>query len=220
MGGRRPLPSQPTLLLACGLAAPILFVATFLVEGATRPGYNAWTDYVSELSLGIDGWMQVADFIASGWLLLAFSTAVYQAVRIGAAPRLTPIVFSVMGFGLIAAGAFPTDPVAARLTLHGELHTLATAIIAGSAALGCILAWEDLRRDRRRSTWARWYLGAGMASISLFAISLFLPAGASPGLLERIALVAGSGEVLLYAQRLRTTLNGVPSWNRQEVAAL
>lgn len=84
---------QRKLLVACGFAAPIVFVGTFLIEGATRPGYDAWAEFVSLLSLGSDGWMQVANFIASGWLLLGFSVAVFQAVRIGAAPKPAPIVF-------------------------------------------------------------------------------------------------------------------------------
>ncbi len=193
---------QQKLLVACGFAAPILFVGTFLLEGATRPGYDAWAEFVSLLSLGSDGWMQVANFIACGWLLLGFSVAVFQAVRIGAASKTAPIVFSTMGFGLVGAGAFPTDAIDTPLTLHGELHYVATAVVAGSLAVGCLLEWHDGRHDPGRMVSARRLIAAGSASISLFTISLVIPTVAYPGLVERLAFVVGSFGVVLYARRV------------------
>lgn len=35
------------LLLACGVIGPLLFIVVFLIDGATRPHYNAWQDAVS-----------------------------------------------------------------------------------------------------------------------------------------------------------------------------
>ncbi len=193
---------QRKLLVACGFAAPIVFVGTFLIEGATRAGYDAWAEFVSLLSLGSDGWMQVANFIASGWLLLGFSVAVFQAVRIGAAPKPAPIVFSTMGLGLVGAGAFPTDAIDTSLTLHSELHYVATAIVAGSMAAACLLEWHDGRHDPGRMVSSRQLVAAGLASISLFTISLVIPTAADPGLVERLAFVVGSAGVLLYARRV------------------
>lgn len=209
---------QRQLLVACGFAAPIVFVATFLIEGATRPGYDAWAEFVSLLSLGSDGWMQVANFIASGWLLLGFSVAVFQAVRIGAAPKPAPIVFSTMGLGLVGAGAFPTDAIDTSLTLHGELHYVATAIVAGSMAAACLLEWHDGRHDPGRMVSSRQLVAAGLASISLFTISLVIPTAADPGLVERLAFVVGSAGVLLYARRVWPKFPARPSRNRQGVA--
>lgn len=202
---------QRKLLVACGFAAPIVFVGTFLIEGATRPGYDAWAEFVSLLSLGSDGWMQVANFIASGWLLLGFSVAVYHAVRIGAAPKPAPIVFSTMGLGLVGAGAFPTDAMGSPLTLHGELHYVATAIVAGSLAVGCLLEWHEGRHDPGRMVSAQRLIAAGLASISLFAISLVIPTVADPGLVERLAFVVGSVGVVLYARRVWRKLPARPS---------
>jgi len=209
---------QRKLLVACGFAAPIVFVGTFLIEGAIRPGYDAWAEFVSLLSLGSDGWMQVANFLASGWLLLGFSVAVFQAVRIGAAPKAAPIVFSTMGLGLIAAGAFPTDAADTPLTRHGELHYGATALVAASMAAACLLEWHDGRHDPGRMASARRLIVAGSASISLFTISLVLPTAADPGLVERLAFVVGSVGVLLYARRVWPSLPARPSRNRQGAA--
>ena len=44
-----------------------------LVEGANRPGYDPLHHFGSELSLGSSGWMQVANFIGTGLLVLGFA---------------------------------------------------------------------------------------------------------------------------------------------------
>lgn len=54
------------LLLRCGVVAGPLFVAVFLVEGATRAAYSPLRHPVSSLALGVDGWMQVANFAIAG----------------------------------------------------------------------------------------------------------------------------------------------------------
>ena len=51
-----------------GMLGPALFVAVFSIEGALRPGYNALSTYVSALSLGPRGWIQIANFYLFGLL--------------------------------------------------------------------------------------------------------------------------------------------------------
>jgi hypothetical protein len=46
---------------------------TLLVEGATRPGYDAWTMAGSALSLSDQGWMQITNFIISGLFIVGFA---------------------------------------------------------------------------------------------------------------------------------------------------
>ena len=40
------------LMLLCGVLGPVFFTAVFLIEGAVRPGYDAWQTTISTLSLG------------------------------------------------------------------------------------------------------------------------------------------------------------------------
>ena len=54
--------------LWAGVVGPPLFVATFLIEGATRRGYDPVRLQVSYLSLGDQGWIQIANFCVSGGL--------------------------------------------------------------------------------------------------------------------------------------------------------
>ena len=64
-----------TLLLAGGVAGPILFTLAFIVLGAIRPGYAPMRQFVSLLSLSDDGWTMTLTFLASGCLVIAGSDA-------------------------------------------------------------------------------------------------------------------------------------------------
>jgi hypothetical protein len=59
-----------------GIIAPALFVTVFMIEGWIRPGYEPLNTFVSALSLGPRGWIQIANFISFGALFLAFTRAV------------------------------------------------------------------------------------------------------------------------------------------------
>ncbi len=41
-------------------------MVTILIDGATRPGYEPWRNFVSQLSTGERGWLQIANFIVAG----------------------------------------------------------------------------------------------------------------------------------------------------------
>ncbi len=60
-------------LLTCGVAAPILFIIVFLIDGAVRPGYQLATTPVSQLLLGDRGWLETLNFMLSGLLIVAFA---------------------------------------------------------------------------------------------------------------------------------------------------
>jgi hypothetical protein len=47
-----------------------LFVGVFTIDGYFRPGYDQFREYVSALSIGPRGWIQIANFVVVGLLLL------------------------------------------------------------------------------------------------------------------------------------------------------
>ena len=59
-----------------GIVGPVLFVLTFALEGWLRPGYEPLSMYVSALSLGPRGWIQIVNFVVFGVLLLVFTYGV------------------------------------------------------------------------------------------------------------------------------------------------
>ena len=103
-------PLATRLLIACGAIGPLLFVIVLLIEGATRPGYSAWRHFVSSLSLGPQGWVQIANFVVSGGLVLAGAIGIRHALRGHAAGTWAPPLLAVYGLGLIGAGLFVADP--------------------------------------------------------------------------------------------------------------
>jgi hypothetical protein len=58
------------------IVGPTVFVVTFTVEGWLRPDYNAAAMFVSALSLGSSGWIQVLNFVVVGLSFLAFARGV------------------------------------------------------------------------------------------------------------------------------------------------
>src|ERR1700730_1140833 len=76
-------PLVTRFLIACGAIGPILFILVFLVEGATRPGYSAWRNFVSDLGESKLGWMQDINFIICGLCLIAFALGLRQVFRSG-----------------------------------------------------------------------------------------------------------------------------------------
>ena len=193
-------------LLACGILGPALFVVAFLIEGASRTSYSQLRDYVSELSLGTGGWIQTANFIACGWLVLAFAAGLTRASETNRSPTTAPALFSILGLGLVGTGTFRTDPVGSAATLPGDLHFLATIAIAGSLTAACLVMGPALGETTSRSAWAFYSIASGLIVPVLFVLSNVAPPVLLPGLVERAALILGAAWVGLFATRaLRTT---------------
>src|SRR5260370_38928432 len=102
--------SVTRFLIAGGAIGPLLFIIVLLIEGATRPGYSAWHNYGSSLSLGDQGWMQIANFIVCGLLTLGFAIGLRQVFRTGRSSVSGPILLGLFGRGLIVAVVFVTEP--------------------------------------------------------------------------------------------------------------
>ena len=106
----REYPLTTRLLIACGAIGPILFILAFMVEGATRPGYSAWHNFVSDLSLSNQGWMQITSFLVCGICVFCFALGLRRVFRSGRGAVWGPILLGVFGLSLIIAGLFVTDP--------------------------------------------------------------------------------------------------------------
>jgi hypothetical membrane protein len=98
------------LLLACGVIGPLLFILAFLIEGAFRPNYSAWHNFVSDLSESNQGWEQIANFLFCGLCVLGFAFGLRQAFRSSRGRLWEPLLPGSFGLSLIIAGVFVTDP--------------------------------------------------------------------------------------------------------------
>jgi hypothetical membrane protein len=203
--------------IAClwaGVAAPILFTTVYLIEGATRLGYDPLRHQVSLLSLGDRGWVQTLSFLVTGALMLVFAIGLRGWLWGGPSGRVTPAAVAVAALGLFLAGVFPTQPLFGYPP--GTPEGMARDISPGSVlhVLGAILFFFGLivaaaafavRSWREESTgWAVASAGAAVVIFVCFGASGGGPSGEllfpdATGLLQRIALLAGLGWVLAIA---------------------
>src|SRR5687767_8412372 len=124
--------SQRQLSAWAGMVGSLLFVAVFTIEGMLRTGYDPRGMYVSELALGTRGWIQAANFVISGILLLFFARGVASEFREGRASRFGPILLMIVAFSLLVSGFFTMDPVTTprdQWTWYGILHNIFGAVV-------------------------------------------------------------------------------------------
>ena len=201
-------PLMTTLLLWAGAVGPLLFVAILLIEGATRPGYNAWHTFGSNLSLGNQGWMQITNFIVCGILTLSFAIGLRQALQSGKGSVWGPILLGLFGVMLIIAGIFVTDPglgyppgvpKPANPTGHGIIHALAGLFVFILLPIATFVMTRRFFRNPNWKGWALYSLLTGLIMIASFIVSQWLGAmdesgalqNAPIGLVQRIGIIAG-----------------------------
>lgn len=206
-------------LIAGGAIGSLLFIIVFLIEGATRPGYSAWHNFVSSLSLSDQGWMQIANFLMCGLLTLGFAIGLRQVFRTGRSSVWGPILLGVFSLALIVAGLFATDPSlgypvgthsSGPQTLHGIIHGIAGLITFSSLAIAGFVMARRFAGDPNWKGWALYSTITGTLVAVFFIASTVVSAldengvlpGSPTGLLQRIAIIVGWGWIALLAMRL------------------
>ncbi|MDQ0577664.1 DUF998 domain-containing protein [Agromyces albus] len=179
---RRSAPATDPLtraLVAAGTTAGPLFVVVASVQAVTREGFDLTRHPLSLLSLGDRGWVQIANFIVAGVLMLAFAIGTRRSLGAGPGRRWAPVLFGVYAAGLILGGAFAADPALGfpagapagyptELTFHGIVHAIAPplsflAFVAATFVVARRLSWEG---HRAAAVWTR------MVGVACFVLTL------------------------------------------------
>jgi hypothetical membrane protein len=199
-----------------GVVGPPLFVLVFSVAGILRAGYSPARQAVSDLGVGADAWIQNANFLVFGTLVLAFAVAFYRAMRqvMGPAPaRVSAILIGLTGVGILASGIFTAAPATEGLHfLAGFLLAFGSAIASIAVAgrrLRHLAGWEGL------GSYSRWTAAGALA---LIALSFAALNPASPledagvgGLVERaLAVEVFAWHAVLGWRLYRTAAVGTP----------
>jgi Protein of unknown function (DUF998) len=97
-------------LLGIGIAAGPLYLLVGLAQTLSREGFDMRRHAISLLSNGDLGWIQIANFLASGLCVIGGAVGVRRALNGGRGGTWGPLLLCIYGVGLIGAGVFAADP--------------------------------------------------------------------------------------------------------------
>jgi uncharacterized protein DUF998 len=152
-------------LLGYGALAGPFYVVVVLLQALLRPGFNLAHDDASLLSNGDWGWVQIANFVLTGAMVIACAVGFGRALRGQRGGTWAPRLLALYGLGLVVAGIFVADPMngfpagapAGRpvaMTAHGTLHVAAAALgFVGLIATCFVLASRYAADHRTRWAW-------------------------------------------------------------------
>lgn len=192
----RPGVALTRALLACGAVAGPLFILVIVGQAMVRDGFDARRHPLSMLSLGDYGWLQTANFLVCGLLILASVAGLRRALQPKTAGRAWGSwLLAVYGASLIWAGLFRTDPAyayppgtpdgpPAEVTWHGLLHNFAPVGMGLALSIACLVFARRFARDGSRG-WAIYsvvapaaYLVLGFVAFPVQDFRLMLAGGA------------------------------------------
>ncbi|GCE21327.1 DUF998 domain-containing protein [Dictyobacter kobayashii] len=130
-------------LLWAGIIAPILFAATFMIDGFLKPGYSVDNEAISYLEVGAYGWVQQANFIIFGLLLVVFLVGYMRVMRpiLGQGWLYAASVFLILSdIGWIMSGLFiPNTFLGPQFTWPAIMHQIAFDMVFLPLTIGWLI---------------------------------------------------------------------------------
>lgn len=164
-------------LLRLGAIAGPFYVGVALLQMAIREGFDIRRHPLSLMSNGELGWIQIANFLITGALVIAGAAGVKQAVRSGRGRTWAPIMLGLYGIGLIGAGIFRADPALGfppgtpatnnTISTHGILHFVFGAIGFAGLIASCLIFARRFN-DLGQRGWSMFSLATGLLFLAAF----------------------------------------------------
>jgi hypothetical protein len=207
---------QSKLLLMCGALAGPLFTISWLLQGPLPTDYDPMRHAISSLSIGEFGWIQIATFIITGLLILAFWIEVRRVFQRPSGSVWGPLLIGLLGIGMVGSGIFVTDPlngypagtplIPTERTTHGILHDLFGVPFFLGVPIACLVFSRFFSRQGERN-WAWYSLLSGIGMFAVFFVARLgfrlLPTNpdlaANFGILQRITVTIGFTWLTLLA---------------------
>ena len=175
-----------------GIAGPIVFWSVLTILGRAQSGYSAFRSDISLLALGPSGWVQTADFVVFGLLIIAFQGGVQRTVAPGRVWGAINIIALACGLALVAIAVFPTDRVG-TWTFGGAVHLGVVTALAVLLPLSCVAMAVEVKPNRAWRGYAVFSVlvgtVTGLLTVTLLLVWSSLWHASHPwlGLYERIA---------------------------------
>ena len=178
VGGRR-------FLLGCGLLAGPFYLAVGLTQALLRDGFDLARHPLSLLANGRGGWVQTANFVVTGLLVLA--AAVGFGRVLGPKSRAVRWLLGSFAVGMIVAAIFPADPVdgfppgtpkgpPTSISNTGLAHFVVSSLGFTALAISCFFAAPVMWR-KNESSLALLSLFSGFAILVGFFGGIVFPMG-------------------------------------------
>ena len=124
---------QTKLLLTGGMLAGPIYVFIGIAQILTRDGFDITRHPLSMMSLGDLGWIQIANFIMTGLLVLGGAIGLRRIAQGDKRLKRGALLLGIYGLGVVGGGIFVTDPSLGfppgtpdtypeTMTWHGVLH--------------------------------------------------------------------------------------------------
>ncbi len=203
------------LLALGGLAGPVLFTFTTIINGFNRPGYDHLNQFISEL--GATGTthanlMNFLGFLPSGILVTCFGISLFLLLPNRWISKIGTVLIFVFGIGMFLAGIFSCDegcPLQGSLesTIHDRISAIAfISVIIGTITLG----FSFLKTNFLKKYGAFAIISGFMAALFLALMLNSFDTKIFTGLWQRLLLVAifsWMAAVGLYLFRAGGSLN-------------
>lgn len=165
-------------LLGYGIIAGPLYVAVSLAQALTREGFDLARHQWSLLALGDLGWIQIANFVMSGAMLVAAALGLRRALAPGSGSLWAPRLVTAFGASMMVAAAFRADPALGfpagtpegpgAISTSGMVHFLAAGVGFAAIAAACFVLARRYAAAGR-SGWAWFSRATGVAFLGGFA---------------------------------------------------
>jgi uncharacterized protein DUF998 len=196
-------------LLRLGVVAGPLYLVVGLAQALLRDGFVFARHPLSVLANGPGGWVQTANFVVTGVMVIAAAIGFWRAL----APRSRAVSWFLGAFGasMLVASAFRADPMdgfpvgtpngpPTTISTSGLVHFAAGGLGFVSLAVSCLVAaWAMSRRSV--PSLARLSLLAGIIILLGFFGGMVVP-GSSPVLGIWIAVVVGWAWLAVLSRHL------------------
>lgn len=198
-------------LLGCAAASLPVWAVVSLTQAATRRGFDITRHPLSALSNGSLGWIQIADFLVVGSLVVAGSVGLRRALRGTPGGTWTPRLALVYGLGMISAGLLRMDPMdgfpvgtpagqPTSMSWHSVGHMISGTIAFTAIIAACFVLGHHFSRAGER--------GLAVASRVVAVVFILgdgwaMTGGRYGALTMGIGVFAGMAWISIVAARLR-----------------